>query len=106
MEGRLYDDKRKGFNVGDKITFFKEPEKVETIDALILNKYLFKSFDVTHYICRVNDIKQQEIRYLAYKDTNKALILKSVIFVRTVLAKVQLQIKSTFMDGMVVMALV
>ena len=45
LEGRLYDDKRKGFNVGDKITFFKEPEKVETIDAIILNKYIFKSFD-------------------------------------------------------------
>lgn len=45
LEGRLNDDKRKQFNVGDKITFYKEPEKTETINAIILDKYFFKSFD-------------------------------------------------------------
>lgn len=45
FEGRLNDEKRKSFNIGDKITFYKEPEKTETMEAIILDKYLFKSFD-------------------------------------------------------------
>lgn len=45
LEGRLNDDKRKSFNIGDKITFYKEPEKTETMDAIILDKYLFNNFD-------------------------------------------------------------
>ena len=45
LEGRLNDEKRKGFSIGDKITFYKEPEKIETIKAIILDKYLFNSFD-------------------------------------------------------------
>lgn len=45
LEGRLNDEKRKGFNVGDKITFYKEPERVETMEAIILDKYIFKNFD-------------------------------------------------------------
>ena len=43
LEGRLNDDKRKLFEVGDKITFFKEPERVETIKAIILKKYIYKN---------------------------------------------------------------
>ena len=45
LEGRLNDEKKKGFNVGDKIIFYKEPEKTETMRAIILDKYLFDNFD-------------------------------------------------------------
>ncbi|MBQ8749275.1 MAG: GNAT family N-acetyltransferase [Clostridia bacterium] len=45
LEGRLNDEKRKEFNIGDKITFYKEPEKTETMKAIILNKYIFNNFD-------------------------------------------------------------
>ena len=45
FEGRLNDEKRKSFNIGDKITFYKEPEKTETMQAIILDKYLFNDFD-------------------------------------------------------------
>lgn len=45
LEGRLNDDKRQSFNIGDIITFYKEPEKTETINAIILDKYIFKNFD-------------------------------------------------------------
>lgn len=45
FEGRLNDDKRKNFNVGDKITFHKEPQRTETMQAIILDKYLFENFD-------------------------------------------------------------
>lgn len=45
LEGRLNDEKRQKFNIGDTITFFKEPEKQETLKALILDKYIFTSFD-------------------------------------------------------------
>ena len=43
IEMRLLDEKRKLFNVGDKITFYKEPERTETMNAIILDKYLFNS---------------------------------------------------------------
>lgn len=45
MEGRLYDDKRKDFNIGDKIIFYKEPDKIETIKSIILDKYLYNNFE-------------------------------------------------------------
>lgn len=45
LEGRLNDDKRKLFEVGDKITFFKEPGRIETIKAIILKKYIYRNFD-------------------------------------------------------------
>ena len=45
LEGRLNDEKRKAFKIGDKITFFKEPEKIETMTAIILDKYIFNNFD-------------------------------------------------------------
>lgn len=46
LEGRLNDEKRKNFNIGDKITFYKEPEKTETLNAIILNKYIFDNFEI------------------------------------------------------------
>lgn len=45
LEGRLNDDKRKTFDIGDTITFYKEPEKEETMQAIILDKYFFKDFE-------------------------------------------------------------
>lgn len=45
LEGRLNDEKRKTFNIGDTITFYKEPEKEETMQAIILDKFIFKDFE-------------------------------------------------------------
>lgn len=45
LEGRLNDEKRQNFNIGDTITFYKEPEKEETIKAVILDKYIFNNFE-------------------------------------------------------------
>lgn len=45
LEGRLNDEKRKTFNVGDIITFYKEPTRVESMNAIILDKFIFKNFD-------------------------------------------------------------
>lgn len=45
LEGRLNDEKRKSFNIGDKITFYKEPEKQDSMQAIILDKYIFNTFD-------------------------------------------------------------
>lgn len=45
LEVRLNDDKRKDFNVGDTILFYKEPEKIENIQAIILKKDIFNNFD-------------------------------------------------------------
>jgi len=45
LEGLLNDDKRKDFRVGDKIIFYKEPERVDNFEAIIVDKYLFKTFE-------------------------------------------------------------
>lgn len=45
LEGRLNDEKRQAFEIGDEILFFKEPEKKETLRAEILDKYFFKDFE-------------------------------------------------------------
>ena len=44
-EGRLNDEKRKLINIGDEIIFYKEPEKVESIKAVVLDRWTFKTFD-------------------------------------------------------------
>lgn len=44
LESWLNDEKRQAFNIGDTITFYKEPERVETINATILDKYIFNNF--------------------------------------------------------------
>ena len=44
LEGRLNDEKRQKFNVGDKIIFYKEPQRTEEQTAVITGKYLFNSF--------------------------------------------------------------
>lgn len=35
----------KNFNIGDKITFYKEPKRTETIKAIILDKYISNNFE-------------------------------------------------------------
>lgn len=45
FEVRLNDEKRKDFNIGDKIVFHNQEREVETIRAIILDKYIFKNFD-------------------------------------------------------------
>ena len=45
LEGRLNDEKRQKFNIGDTITFYKEPEKTETMNAIILDKFIYHNFD-------------------------------------------------------------
>ena len=55
IELRLYDEKRKNINIGDIITFYKEPELVESFGAKVIgllryNSFsdLFKDFDIEH----------------------------------------------------------
>ncbi len=44
-EGRLNDEKRQLFNIGDKIIFIKEPKQDEKVEAKIINKIFFKDFE-------------------------------------------------------------
>ena len=45
FEGRLNTEAKRKFQIGDKIRFYKEPEKVETMTALIMDKYEFNDFE-------------------------------------------------------------
>ena len=54
IELRLYDEKRKNIELGDKIVFRKEPELDETVEATVVGllryerfKELFEDFDVS-----------------------------------------------------------
>lgn len=54
IELRLYDEKRKNIELGDKIVFKKEPEMDETVEATVVGllryesfKKLFEDFDVS-----------------------------------------------------------
>ena len=44
IELRLYDEKRKNINIGDIITFYKEPELVESFDAKVIGLLRYNSF--------------------------------------------------------------
>ena len=44
-EGRLNDEKRKLISVGDIITFKKEPDLIESFDALVQELIYFDTFD-------------------------------------------------------------
>lgn len=44
-EGRLNDPQRQTFKVGDNLIFFKEPNKKQTIKAVITQKLIFESFE-------------------------------------------------------------
>jgi ASC-1-like (ASCH) protein len=44
LEVRLYDEKRKQLAVGDTITFYKLPEKVETITKKVIGLVIFANF--------------------------------------------------------------
>lgn len=45
IEIRLYDDKRKQLNIGDTITFLKEPELSESFNARVIDLLKYPSFD-------------------------------------------------------------
>lgn len=54
IELRLYDEKRRNIEIGDKIVFRKEPEMEETLEATVVGllsyesfKKLFEDFDVS-----------------------------------------------------------
>lgn len=44
IEIRLYDEKRKSINLGDKIVFKKEPELEETLELNVVGLLRYKSF--------------------------------------------------------------
>lgn len=68
FEGRLNDEKRQSFNVLDTVTFFKEPDKTESFDTAILNKFLFKNFDEM-----ANTLDKEK---LGFKDMTKEEMVK------------------------------
>lgn len=45
LEGRLNDEKRKKYKLGDKIMIYKDPERKEFLNTVIIDKILFKDFD-------------------------------------------------------------
>lgn len=67
LEGRLYDEKRKDFNIGDIITFYKEPKKEETMKAVVLDKYIFKDFEEM-----ANNLDKKDLGFA--KHTKKEMI--------------------------------
>jgi len=44
LEVRVYDEKRRNFNVGDTVIFSKLPDKTETIEKTIIGITIFKDF--------------------------------------------------------------
>lgn len=57
-EGRLNDEKRKDFKVGDTIEFFKEPERNESFKAVITDRLEFLNFDEM-----ANKLKKAELGF-------------------------------------------
>ena len=45
IEIRLYDEKRSLIKIGDTITFYKEPELVESFDATVVDLFRYDSFE-------------------------------------------------------------
>lgn len=45
IEVRLFDDKRSLLNVGDRITFFKRPDEVESFEVSVIGLSIFNSFE-------------------------------------------------------------
>jgi len=44
-EGRLNDEKRQLFNIGDKIEILKDPNRDEAFEVIIVNKFFFSNFE-------------------------------------------------------------
>jgi ASC-1-like (ASCH) protein len=44
IELRLYDEKRRGIEIGDEITFLKEPEQTESIKVRVVGLLKYASF--------------------------------------------------------------
>lgn len=45
LEGRLFKNDKRNYNIGDVLTFYREPENKNTINAIILDKFRFDNFD-------------------------------------------------------------
>lgn len=45
LEGRLYKNEKKNYKIGDTLTFYKEPNNKESLNAIILNIYRFDNFE-------------------------------------------------------------
>ncbi len=69
VEVRVYDEKRRKLKVGDKITFLKRPDDIETIDAVVENLICYKNFEEL-----VNDFTMEEL-YLKEYDKNEFISL-------------------------------
>lgn len=69
LEGRLFKNEKKNINIGDTITFYKEPENIETIKAIVLDKYRFVDFDEM-----ANNLKKEE---LGFKSASKEEMVKT-----------------------------
>ena len=70
IELRLYDEKRKNINIGDIITFYKEPELVERFDAKVIGLLRYNSFS--------NLLKDFNIELLADKNMSKEELLNTL----------------------------
>lgn len=85
LEGRLNDEKRRLFEVGDQIIFYKEPLKDESVKAIILDKYVFKDFEemAAKLDCKLLGFKKAKEMidtYYSIYDREKTLKFGVVIF--------------------------
>ena len=67
-EGRLNDEKRKLMNVGDTIEFLKDPDRVDSFQAIIVNRYEFSSFNEM--------VDKLELKKLGFIKESKEEIIK------------------------------
>ena len=70
IELRLYDEKRKNINIGDIITFYKEPELVESFDSKVIGLLRYNSFS--------DLFKDFDIELLADKSMSKEELLNTL----------------------------
>ena len=70
IELRLYDEKRKNINIGGIITFYKEPELVESFDSKVIGLLRYNSFS--------DLFKDFDIELLADKSMSKEELLNTL----------------------------
>ena len=46
IEVRVNDEKRRKLRIGDKITFLKRPDEIETMDAIVENLVYYKTLKI------------------------------------------------------------
>lgn len=70
IELRLYDEKRKNINIGDIVTFYKEPELVDSFDAKVIGLLRYNSFS--------DLFKDFDMELLADKSMSKEELLNTL----------------------------